>query len=154
MLFAKCIYLAGLIVWIGEIIFLSFVVAPSAFRLLPRELAGGLLGALFPIYYVIGCVCGVLLLLSCVWLRRTATRRRLWDANAALVTLMLALNLYAAVAVQPRAADLRVQLHAVEPPAGAKAEFDGLHSLAVSLNVVVLLAGIAASGITASALRP
>lgn len=154
MVAAKMVYLLALVVWIGEIVFLSFVAAPAAFKLLPREQAGAFVGSTFPIYYVIGCTCGVLLLLSCLVLRHAAMSPRLWGLNAALIAAMLAANLYAAVFVQPRAAALRPQLHAPGTPAGVQEEFDRLHQLAVTLNGAVLLGGLAVCGITASALRP
>jgi len=154
MLLVKCAYLMALVVWIGAIVFFSFAVAPTVFQVLPREQAGNLTSAVFPIYYAMGSGCGVVLLLSCLWLRRSATSRRLWGVNAVLVAVMLAVNVYTATVVQPRAAELRPQLHVADPPASAKEEFARLHQLAVALNVAVLLGGLGVGGITAAALRP
>ena len=154
MLVAKMVYVLTLVVWIGEIVFLSFVAAPAAFKLLPREQAGAFVGSVFPTYYVIGCVCGGLLLLSCLILRHAAMTPRLWGLNAAVVAAMLAANLYAAVVVQPRAAPFRPPFDAPGTPAAVQEEFDRLHQLAVRLNAGVLLGGLVVAGITASALRP
>ena len=151
--FVKWLYLWALMVWIGEVVFFSFVVAPAIFRTFPAD-AGRAVGAVFPIYYAVGYVCGAVLFLGSVVLLRGATARGWWVVNAALAAVMLASTLYAGVVIQPRASALRPQIHDPTAPPSAKEEFDRLHRLAVQLNVVVLLGGIGVSVITAAALRP
>ena len=46
--FTKWFYLLTLVVWIGTIIFFSFVVAPTVFKILKLEDAAKLQRALFP----------------------------------------------------------------------------------------------------------
>ena len=58
------IYLLSLVCWVGSIIFFSFFVAPVVFKTLEREKAGELVGIIFPRYYMIGYVCGVLVLVA------------------------------------------------------------------------------------------
>lgn len=152
--FIKSLYLLALIVWLGEVVFFSFVVAPALFRTFPTADAGRAVGAVFPTYYRLGYVCGAVLLLTNVFLLTDAAARAWWGANAALVVVMLAATLYAGVIVQPRAADLRPQIHDPAAPPTVKAEFDRLHRVAVQLNGAVLICGIAVSIITATALRP
>ena len=150
----KWLYLIALIVWVGEVVFFSFVVAPAMFRTFPTADAGRAVGAVFPTYYRVGYVCGALLLLTNLFLLGSATARAWWGVNAALAAVMLAATLYAGFVIQPRAAELRPQIHDPAPPPGAKEEFDRLHRLAVQLNGAVLVCGAVASVITARALRP
>jgi uncharacterized membrane protein len=150
----KWLYLLALIVWVGEVVFFSFVVAPAMFRTFPTADAGRAVGAVFPIYYQLGYVCGAVVLLTSALLLRGATARAWWGVNAGLAALMLAATLYAGVIIQPRASALRPQIHDPTAPPAAKEEFDRLHRLAVQLNGVVLLGGIAISIITAAALQP
>lgn len=150
----RILHLLALIVWIGEIVFLSFIAAPAAFRLLPREQAGPFVGAVFPTYYLVGCACGLVLFATSLLLRRTASARRAWTVQAVLAGAMLVANVYAAASVQPRAAALRPQLQSSQAAPGVREEFDRLHRLAVVLNAGVLLAGLGASGITAASMRP
>lgn len=150
----KWLYLAALIVWVGEVVFFSFVVAPALFRTFSTVDAGRAVGAVFPIYYRLGYVCGAVLLLTSVFLLNGAAARGWWALNSALAAIMLGCTLYAGVIVQPRATELRTQIHDPAAPPTAKAEFDRLHRVAVQLNGAVLLGGIAASIITATALRP
>jgi uncharacterized membrane protein len=152
--FMKWLYLMALIIWLGEVIFFSFVAAPSIFATFPRPEAGLAVGAIFPTYYRIGYGCGVILLLGAVVLTGAAAARGWWAVNTVLAAVMLALTLYAGVIIQPRAAALRPQIHEPTATAAVKDEFSRLHRLAVALNGVVLVCGLAVSAITASSMRP
>ncbi len=46
-------------IWLGSIVFFSFVVAPRIFAVLERERAGDVVNAIFPAYYVLGSLFGV-----------------------------------------------------------------------------------------------
>jgi uncharacterized membrane protein len=152
--FVKWLYLMALIIWLGEVIFFSFVAAPSIFATFPRPEAGLAVGAIFPSYYRIGYGCGIILLIGAIVLAGTAVARGWWTVNIVLAAVMLALTLYAGVVVQPRAAALRPQIHEPTATAAVKDEFSRLHRLAVVLNGVVLACGLALSAITASSVRP
>lgn len=152
--FVRWLYLLALIVWVGEVVFFSFGVAPAIFRTLPTADAGRAVGAVFPIYYRLGYVCGGVLLLTSLFLLAGAASRLWWGVTAGLAAVMLAATLYAGLVVQPRATELRPQLHDAAAPPTAKEEFDRLHRLAVQLNGVVLVGGMFVSIITARMLRP
>lgn len=150
----KWLYLMALIIWMGEVIFFSFVAAPSIFATFPPPDAGRAVGAIFPTYYRIGYICGVILLFGTLVLVGAAVSRGWWTVNLALAAVMLALTLYAGMRIQPRAAALRPQIHEITVPAEVKDEFSRLHRLAVILNGVVLLCGLAVSVVTAASVRP
>ena len=150
----KWLYLMALIIWLGEVIFFSFVAAPSIFATFPPADAGRAVGAIFPTYYRTGYICGVILLFGALVLLGAAVSRGWWTVNLALAAVMLALTLYAGMRIQPRAAALRPQIHETTAPAEVKDEFSRLHRLAVILNGVVLLCGLAVSAVTAASVRP
>jgi hypothetical protein len=50
-------------IWLGSIVFFSFVIAPQIFKVLPRFEAAKLQNHLFPFYYSVGIVCGLGILL-------------------------------------------------------------------------------------------
>ncbi len=135
-------------------IFFSFVGAPSLFNTFPSPEAGKAVGAIFPVYYGIGYGCGVILLVGALLLGGGAAARGWWMMNALLAAVMLAVTLYAGTVVQPQAAALRPQIHEATASAAVKDEFGRLHRLAVTLNGVVLLCGLAVSVITAGSLKP
>ena len=152
--FMKWLYLMALIIWLGEVIFFSFVAAPSIFATFPTPEAGRAVGAIFPTYYRIGYGCGIILLIGAVVLTGAAVARGWWAVNIVLAAVMLALTLYAGVIIQPRVAALSPQIHTPTATAAVKDEFSRLHRLAVVLNGVVLLCGLAVSAITAGGVRP
>ena len=50
----KWLYLVGLAVCVGEVVFFSFLVAPSVFKAVPPAVAGRGVGAFFPQYSLVG----------------------------------------------------------------------------------------------------
>jgi len=120
----KWLHLIALIVWVGEIVFFSFVGAPAIFRNLPTEEAGRAVGAIFPLYYRVGYGCGGVLVLSAACFALTGGMRAWWSLGTLLAVVMLALTAYAGLSVAPRATQLRPQLHVAAPDPAVKAEFD------------------------------
>jgi uncharacterized membrane protein len=141
--FVKAAFWLALVVWLGAVVFFSFVVAPSVFGVLPPETAGQVVGTIFPRYYCLGAGAGTVALLAALVLRARASATRPWSATSVMLASMLLATLYAGRVVQPRAQALRPRLHdsVVEP--GIRAEFDRLHRQAVRLNGAVLLLGLA-----------
>src|SRR5690348_12897697 len=63
--FLRTIELLGLSLWLGSDVFLSFVVAPGAFRILAsRDQAGAMVGFGLWWMHMIGVVCGIVILLA------------------------------------------------------------------------------------------
>jgi len=136
----------GLSVWLGSDIFLSFVVAPGAFRVLApnRDHAGAVVGFALTKMHLIGLACGVAVLL--VRLLRTKSAATLAAPAALCVMLMMALTIVSQVTVTPRMAALRVQMGSIQATAADSPlleEFGKLHQISVTLESGVLLAGIA-----------
>lgn len=147
------LYVLALGVWTGELVFFSFAVAPQLFSALPVEQAGAVVGMVFPAYYAIGHVCGVVLVCCAALLRRWSRPGGvLWLLAAVVAGAALVASLYAGLAVQPAASALRPQLHRADTPAAVQAEFDALHRQAVQLNGVVLLAVLGLTGLLAGQL--
>lgn len=152
----KVFHVLGLAVWLGMVVFLSFVVAPSIFGAFPQEQraeAGRLMSVIFPRYYVIGYGCGGVLLLTSVLLWRL-TGASGAALSAAVVGAMLAATIYAGAVIQPRVYTLRPQLNRPDTPADVQAEFDRLHARSVQLNVAVLVGALALAAVTAGNLKP
>jgi uncharacterized membrane protein len=148
------VHFLALAIWLGQTVFLSFVVAPVLFRNFPREQAGEVMGALFPSYYLIGSACGGVLLITSLLLWRRNRPSLHWGVVGGCAFLMLAANLYAGTVLQPRAHALRGELRAEAPRADVRAEFDRIHRRAVQMNAGVLLGGLLLAGMTATRLRP
>jgi uncharacterized membrane protein len=146
------LHLLALVVWLGETIFLSFVVAPTLFGAFPQE-AGRLMSALFPWYYRVGYACGAILLVTSLVLWRSGGSSVRGPLTAGIVMFMLAAVLYAGIVIQPRVRALRLEMHGPNAAAAAKQEFDRLHRRSVQLNAVVLLGGLAITALAAAKLE-
>jgi hypothetical protein len=128
-------------------VFLSFVVAPGAFHVLPsRDQAGAIVGFSLTRMHLGGILCGAIFLLA--RLLRTRTFASYASGPAICVAAMMALTLLSQLTVSARMAILRVQMGSIQATdAGSPllAEFTRLHGISVALESAVLLAGFAAT---------
>ena len=136
----------GLSVWLGSDIFLSFVVAPGAFRVLAsnRDQAGAVVGFALTKMHLIGIACGVVILL--VRLIRTKAVASMVSPVALCLMLMIAVTAVSQLTVTPKMAALRTQMGSIQATAVDSpllVEFAKLHQVSVTLESGVLLAGIA-----------
>ncbi len=145
----KWFYLVSLGVWVGSIIFFSFFIAPTVFKVLKPEDAARLQRALFPKYYLVGIVCAGIGIV-CVGLLLAERAFGKWPGVASLLLLaaMGTTDFWLRQAVVPRMAEIREQRAAAleagkEPDPAVEEEWKSLHRLSVQLNVAVLLAGFA-----------
>ena len=145
------LYLLGLACWLGGIIFFSFFTAPAIFRSLPLVEAGRVVGVIFPRYYTLGYVAGILSCAVAVYLAGTRPSRA-WKVSAVLLAFGLILTLYAGTVVLPKAHALRSSIEETNPDPAKKSRFDSLHRLSVMLNGTVLLLDLAALASSAVAL--
>lgn len=144
--FLRTIEFLALSLWLGSDVFLSFVVAPGAFEVLPsRDAAGAVVGYSLTRMHLGGIVLGVVLLVA--RLIRSGKLSALVAAPGICVMLMIALTAISQFTVSARMAALRVQMGSIEATAAGNpllAEFGRLHMLSVLLESGVLLAGFAA----------
>lgn len=143
--FLRVIEFLSLSLWLGSDVFLSFVVAPGAFRILgSRDQAGAMVGYSLSAMHIGGIVCGCFLLVA--RLLRTKTFASLATPAALCVVLMIALTVISQFTVSAKMAALRVQMGSIQATSTDSpllAEFSRLHGISVSLESGVLLAGIA-----------
>jgi uncharacterized membrane protein len=144
--FLRALEFLGLSLWLGSDVFLSFVVAPGAFKILAsRDQAGAMVGFALWWMHMIGVICGIVILLA--RLARTRTFASLAAPVALCVVLMILLTVVSQHAVSPKMAALRVQMGSIQATAAENpllVEFSRLHRISVSLESGVLLAGFAA----------
>jgi len=142
----RAIEFLSLSLWLGSDVFLSFVVAPGAFRILSsRDQAGAMVGYALGAMHIGGVVCGLVLVLA--RMARTKTFVSLLTPVALCVLAMIALTAISQFTVSPKMAALRVQMGSIQATAADSPlllEFERLHRISISLESGVLLAGIAA----------
>src|SRR3984957_4765787 len=155
MSFLRFLMLLSLICWIGGLIFFAFVVAPSAFSVLPTShLAGNLVGRTLGKLHWIAIFSGIVFLVSSLlYSRLTDGTAHVFAARHALVCLMLALTLISQFGIIPRMDALRASLgdvRSVPIDNPARVQFDSLHVWSTRVEGAVLLLGLLVVYLTAS----
>lgn len=152
--------LLALVVWIGGIIFLAFVEAPTAFTpgLLPtRHMAGSIVGRSLDLLHSMAIVSGIVFLFaSMLYCRMTAGSARPLALRHLLIVLMLALTLISQFAISPRMHAQRAEAGVIDslaPDNPVRAEFDRLHVWSENFEGAVLLIGLIAVFRTAQELH-
>jgi hypothetical protein len=154
MTFLRFLMFLSLTVWIGGIIFLSFVEAPTAFHVLPsRHMAGTVVGHSLGILHWMGLFAGVIFLGSSMLLSSLTTgSAHPLAARHVLIILMLLLTAVSQFGISPKMATLRAQFGDLDTVAATdpgRVQFDTLHKWSVRLEVAVLAMGIGALFCTA-----
>ena len=139
--------------------FYALVVLPALFSSLERTAAGDIAALLFPPFYALCLACGGGVLAASLSLAIGAGGR--WRVAAAAVVIMLACQGWAALALQPKMAELRsVWRHHPAPTrkseegrkpkasleTTARREFARLHVRSVALNGVAITLGLGLMG--------
>jgi len=147
----------SLMVWIGGLIFFAFVLAPTAFQVLPNtHLAGNVVGRALGKLHWIAIISGVVFLLtSLLYSRLTDGTTHIFAMRHVLLCLMLALTLFSQFWIIPRMDTLRAQVGdfaSVPLNNPERVQFDALHVWSTRVEGAVLLLGLVAVYLTASAL--
>jgi uncharacterized membrane protein len=157
MSFLRYLMLLSLVVWLGGLIFFSFVVAPSAFAVLPtRHMAGSLVSRSLSLLHWMAIVSGlVLLVASLLYSRVTTGSAHLFAARHLLIVVMLALTCVSQFGISPRMARLRATVGEIDRVSlndPARVQFNALHVWSTRLEGSVLLAGLVVAYLTAQSL--
>ena len=157
MSFLRYLMLLSLIVWLGGLIFFAFVLAPTAFSVLPsRHLAGSLVGRSLATLHWMGIISGIIFLASSIlYSRLTQGTPHVFAARHLLICLMLALTLTSQFGIIPRMDTLRAsigEIDSVPLDNPARKQFDALHVWSTRVESGVFLLGLVVVYLTASAL--
>jgi uncharacterized membrane protein len=157
MSFLRFVMVLSLVVWIGGLIFFAFVLAPTAFQVLPNtHLAGNVVGRALGKLHWIAIISGIIFLLtSLLYSRLTDGTTHVFALRHVLLCLMLALTLFSQFWIIPRMDSLRAQVGdfaSVPLNNPERVQFDALHVWSTRVEGAVLLLGLVAVCLTASAL--
>lgn len=139
----KWVYLISLAMWVGSIMFFSFVIAPTIFKVLKPEDAAKLQRAMFPKYYLVGILCaGVGIVCVGVLLFERSFGKWPGVLSLLLIAAMGMTDCWLRQSVVPHMAQIREQRAAAkEPDPAIEHEWKSLHRLSVQLNGAVLVCG-------------
>jgi uncharacterized membrane protein len=150
----RLLMLLSLIVWVGGLIFFAFVVAPSAFAVLPtRHLAGSVVSRTLGALHWMGIISGVVYLVCSLLDSRLRTGAAPpFALRNILIVLMLVCTLISQFAVTPRMHAIRaavVEIDTVPVTDPARVEFNALHVWSERLEKGVFLMGLGLVYLTA-----
>jgi len=140
MSFIPVLYRLALSFWIGGVALFTFVLTPILFKTQPRDLAGRIVGVLFPGYFRWGLACGAVALV-CLLLQRG----RHFIPALVLLVLMLAATSFQALVIEPKAAALKEQIGSFETTPKddpLRQEFSRLHAVSAVCNLAVFAGGV------------
>ncbi|HKY31215.1 MAG TPA: DUF4149 domain-containing protein [Candidatus Polarisedimenticolia bacterium] len=136
----------ALTLWVGGILFFSFVTTPVLFRTLDRHDAARALRALFPLYYRMGAACGAVAVVAGAARALLAPEPRARGGVFVILgAAMLGLTLYAWRVLLPLIERARVRAEGKDPTDPTNLEqryFKRLHAQSVRINGMVLLLGV------------
>lgn len=138
---AVIVYRLAIACWLGGVALFTTTLTPTLFKAFSRDVAGGIVGALFPGYFRWGLACGTVALV-CLAL----SRGRHAVASAIIIAVMLAITSIQAFVIEPRAAELKKSIPSFDTtPADhpLRVQFRKLHGISAAGNLAVLVGGVA-----------
>jgi uncharacterized membrane protein len=154
MSFLRFLMLLSLVCWIGGLIFFAFVLAPTAFSVLPTtHLAGNVVGRALGKLHWIAIFSGIVYLVSSmVYSRFTDGTAHIFAMRHVFLCLMLALTLISQFGIILRMDTLRASLGDVRSAPidnPERVQFDALHVWSTRVEGAVLLLGLVMVYLTA-----
>ena len=149
----RYVALLALVVWLGGMILLGALVAPSTFRMLQasdaetgRVLAGSLFGEILRLFHVLAYACGAIILACLLVMKFVGPPPQGFVLRAGIVVLMLGIALYSGVPVSREIA--QIQSHVTGPinrlahndPRWIR--FDRLHQTSTALMTINMALGL------------
>lgn len=138
------IYNLVLSLWIGGISIFTFIITPVIFRSFSRDMAGTIVGRLFPGYFWFNLILSVLALVIIVFAGLSFAKSG-YKLSIVLIVLAVIINTYVTFKLHPDVRQVKQEMHAVEKLADDSPErkrFGKLHAISASLNLLLLADGI------------
>ena len=150
----RYLMLLSLVIWVGGLIFFSFVLAPTVFAVLPtRQLAGSVVSRSLGIMHWMAITCGVVFAITSMIDSRTVNGfAEPFAARNLIVYAMIILTLVGMFGIASRMLALREQMNpidAVPHDDARRVEFNRLHHWSTRIEGSVLVLGLALLYLTA-----
>jgi Domain of unknown function (DUF4149) len=135
------IYSLAIAFWLGGMTIFTFVLTPIIFKSYGRDMAGQIVGVLFPAYFRWGLGCGLVGLLTLL-----VVRGRNFIPALIVIIVMLALTSFGSFYIEPKAAALKKEIPSFETTPKdhpLRQEFARLHGISAVANLMVIGGGVA-----------
>jgi uncharacterized membrane protein len=154
MLALRFVCLLALTIWVGGLLVLGAIAAPSIFDVMDarqvadgRLLAGAVFGEILRRFHLLSYGCGAVVLGALLARAVLGPRPMRFAFRAALAAVMLGASAYSGIVVSSRIVDAQARIGAVAPsslPATdpRRVEFGRLHAASAALQLVPILGGL------------
>lgn len=138
------VYTLMLGLWVGGMAIFTFIVTPAIFRSFDRDAAGGIVGKLFPGYFLYTLA---LTIAACILFFLVADLSRMpARISIALIAAAICISLFVNFKLQPAAVSVKQQISSFvteSPDSPTRREFRRLHAISALLNLLLLADGTA-----------
>jgi hypothetical protein len=130
--------------WIGGIALFTFIITPVIFKSYPRDMAGEIVGQLFPGYFLYNLI---LSFLALILFLLTWTEMAQKGPRMSLFCLVIAvlINIFVCFKLHPEIKVIKKEIHSFETVSNddpLRKKFRRLHALSAALNLLLLADGV------------
>ena len=130
--------------WVGGISIFTFFITPVIFSSFERDMAGKIVGKLFPGYFAYALVLSVVAFVLLLLLRSLFSKFS-FKLSLVLVVCAIIINLFVAFKLHPEIRHVKQEIHSFETlsdDSPLRKTFGRLHAVSALLNILVLADGI------------
>jgi hypothetical protein len=138
------LYNLVLALWVGGISIFTFIVTPVIFRSFGRDMAGEIVGKLFPGYFLYTLLLSVFALILFLGSRPSLGKSALtW--SLLLIALAIIINLFVSFKLHPEIKKIKQEITSFEAvqESPLRKRFRQLHGVSATLNLILLADGVA-----------
>lgn len=137
-------YNLALSLWVGGISIFTFIITPVIFRSFERDMAGKIVGELFPGYLMYNLALSVISFFLLITIRPLLAKSG-FKLSLILVACAVIINLFVVFKLHPEIVKVKQEVHSFNASADespARNKFRKLHAVSASLNLLLLADGI------------
>jgi len=137
------LYNLVLALWVGGISIFTFIVTPVIFRSFGRDIAGEVVGKLFPGYFLYTLVLSVLALFFFL-VSRPSLGRSVHTWSMLLIALAIIINIFVSFKLHPEIKRTKQEIPSFEAAQDSplRKRFRQLHGVSATLNLILLADGV------------
>jgi hypothetical protein len=138
------LYNLVLALWVGGISLFTFIVTPVIFRSFGRDMAGEVVGKLFPGYFFYTLLLSILALIL-FFSSRPSLGKSVYTWSLLLIALAIIINLFVSFKLHPEIKKIKLEIPSFEAAQDSplRKRFGQLHGVSATLNLILLADGVA-----------
>ena len=135
-----------LALWVGGITLFTFVITPVIFNSYSRDMAGEMVGRLFPVYFLYNLILSLLALIFFLipWKDISDISRNWFRLSLFCLIIAFFINIFVCFKLHPEIKEIKKEIHSFENLASKdslRIKFRRLHGISAVLNLLLLADG-------------